>query len=533
MATGENRADGIVVCPESTIESANTRNIQRTHAIEDSSGKNFRCESTLDSAPRRDFIRKAALVTAAAGAGGLLLGKTPLLGNRQALVPESSASVCCTTIAGCTVSARNCLFADSNHLNNGTSVAPGLRFGGGGGEGIASNRACACSNPNVFGLDLYAGGVRRMSITNPCRNSLGIVGINNAAPFRTLCVIGTLGVSCNATIGSVVSGFCVVVDNAGVNSGTCLAPGLRFGGTTSGEGITSNRNPCCLGFKDGLDFYTNSTKRMTITQGGEVQMYNTLNVRACCISFGSVTGVGGFGTGVYGYSNCGTGLFGISNKGIGVQGQSLGPITAEFKNIAVSGDRTVRVKFETGDTTVVDWYAAVAGACNALKVPDGSFYIQHANPSTNPPSIVVNKCGQVGIGTITPGVRLQVAGDILGTAVGVGMSKAPQTTLQVKGGVSFNVAIKTASYTMSTSDFGILANASTAALTITLPPASKAGMLVHIKKIDSNKAHAVTVSRSGTDTIEGATTKALTAQYQSVTLLAGGNGVWYIQANAT
>jgi hypothetical protein len=115
--------------------------------------------------------------------------------------------------------------------------------------------------------------------------------------------------------------------------------------------------------------------------------------------------------------------------------------------------------------------------------------------------------------------------------VGIGTS-TPQTTLVVNGGLSVKVIRVISSYAMTTGDFGILADATAAALTITLPSARINGMMAFIKKIDAS-AHTVKISRAGTDTIEGATTVTLSGKNQSRTLVAGGNGVWYVLSNAT
>lgn len=91
------------------------------------------------------------------------------------------------------------------------------------------------------------------------------------------------------------------------------------------------------------------------------------------------------------------------------------------------------------------------------------------------------------------------------------------------------VLSKTAAYTMVLGDFTILADATTAAFTVTLPAASNIGELVHIKKTDSS-ANAVTISRAGADTIEGATTVSLANQYNSRTLVSNGTATWYVIA---
>lgn len=73
------------------------------------------------------------------------------------------------------------------------------------------------------------------------------------------------------------------------------------------------------------------------------------------------------------------------------------------------------------------------------------------------------------------------------------------------------------------------ADATGGAFAVTLPAASAAaGKTLEVKKIDSS-ANAVTVTRAGSDTIDGATTYALSAQYQSVTLVSDGSASWYVK----
>lgn len=57
----------------------------------------------------------------------------------------------------------------------------------------------------------------------------------------------------------------LTVDNAGINNGF-LAPGLRFGASNSGEGISSKRS--AGGNQNGLDIYTNGNARMSIDNSG-------------------------------------------------------------------------------------------------------------------------------------------------------------------------------------------------------------------------------------------------------------------------
>lgn len=90
-----------------------------------------------------------------------------------------------------------------------------------------------------------------------------------------------------------------------------------------------------------------------------------------------------------------------------------------------------------------------------------------------------------------------------------------------------NVASKTSAYTVLNADEIVLADATGGAFAVTLPAASARRDQIVIKKTDSS-ANAVTVTRAGSDTIDGATTYALSTQYQSVTLVSDGTSTWYV-----
>jgi hypothetical protein len=263
-------------------------------------------------------------------------------------------------------------------------------------------------------------------------------------------------------------------------------------------------------------------------------------------------------------------------------------LNAVFQNISggsPSGgtDNSVLVQWVTGDSTPVKWNVGVGGANNGFGLTQGQFYFENPIGTVR---FLIDNLGRVGIGTTSPAAALSFGtavttnklflydgfsdkygfgiapsllqiyagaafnsdiafGNYDGTTftehvrykgngkVGIGTT-TPQTTLQVNGGVSAKISTQAGNYTMTTSDFAILANASSGALTVTLPPASNAGMLAFIKKIDAT-TNAVTISRSGTDTIEAANTVKLTRKNQSRTLIAGGGspGTWYIQSSAT
>lgn len=99
-----------------------------------------------------------------------------------------------------------------------------------------------------------------------------------------------------------------------------------------------------------------------------------------------------------------------------------------------------------------------------------------------------------------------------------------------------NVASKTADFTVWTDDATgspkhvYLCDATSGAITVTLPAVADAdptaGRVVTVKKTDAS-GNAVTLDADGSETIDGATTKALSSQYDSVTIVSDGTS-WHI-----
>ena len=97
-----------------------------------------------------------------------------------------------------------------------------------------------------------------------------------------------------------------------------------------------------------------------------------------------------------------------------------------------------------------------------------------------------------------------------------------------QGPASLSFAVKSATYTMTSADFAISGDASGGLITMTLPPATNAGMMVMIVKKDSS-GNNVNIARGGGDTIEGsATPLSISAQHQKYMLIADGASTWYI-----
>jgi hypothetical protein len=119
-------------------------------------------------------------------------------------------------------------------------------------------------------------------------------------------------------------------------------------------------------------------------------------------------------------------------------------------------------------------------------------------------SVVTDSSGNVGIGTITPNSKLNVAG-------------------------SFATAFinKTANYTVTDSDSLISLDATIADFTITLPTAvGITGRQYTFKKIDSTN-NSITIDAYLTQTIDGELTQVIYDQWTSLTIVSNGSN-WFI-----
>ena len=87
---------------------------------------------------------------------------------------------------------------------------------------------------------------------------------------------------------------------------------------------------------------------------------------------------------------------------------------------------------------------------------------------------------------------------------------------------------ETTTYTVKADVFYVRGDATSGAFAVTLPTAlNSQGRQLLIKKIDVS-ANAVTVTRAGTDTIEGANTVVLGAQWDKTLLISNGVDTWEI-----
>ena len=92
----------------------------------------------------------------------------------------------------------------------------------------------------------------------------------------------------------------------------------------------------------------------------------------------------------------------------------------------------------------------------------------------------------------------------------------------------FSVLTLTATGSASADDYLVLVDATAGGVTVNLPAAAdSAGALIVVKKTDAS-ANAVTIDANASETIDGAATQSLTAQYDALTVACDGTGWWIV-----
>lgn len=122
-----------------------------------------------------------------------------------------------------------------------------------------------------------------------------------------------------------------------------------------------------------------------------------------------------------------------------------------------------------------------------------------------------------------------VTGLIAQNGVGINTT-SPVSTLDVNGSVGSKITTITASTTLDDTYSNVVCN-NTTAIVITLPLANTCqGRVYNIKKVNSGN---VTVSRSGTNTIDGGTSWLLDDPYEVAMFVSDGNASWAVMSQIT
>jgi hypothetical protein len=548
----ESNSKNTIVCPESTIESANKRSSIGT-SQNGRSFKNAGCESTIESSLRRDFIRRAALITAAAGVVGAVAAQ-PLAAK---ILPKSEAADGCTlkigqnnfgNVNGCTTMLTACVKRPTNGA-----------FGGGAFL-VENNNACAeaaivgrsglCNTgtgSGVIGCTLSLNGVGVLA--RNLKGGTAFVGCS-CSPFISKFRNFGFGSDRTALI-QFENGDCIPVSwyagVAGIGNGLGLANGTFFIENFAGSEVVigSNNNvgigtntpnaKISLGEFVGDSFFAYDGPGNKYGLGirvNELRVFNGIGT-APHTSFGNYDGT----TFTEFMRLTNQGNLGVGNSTPGYRLHVTAPNQLGMHVEGPSSGVGAGLTLQTTGASPQGWEILDTGTTAA----QGANKLNIRNLNTGKDLLTISG-SNVGIGTTSPATQLQVNGTASAASLGLGVT-LPKTTLQVNGSVAARVVSESGtstvkSYKMLASDFAVLANASVlpsgvTTFTVTLPAATTAsGMIVFIKRVDGTATHTVTVSANTGDTIEGKSSKVLSKQFDSLQLISNGANEWFVLGNS-
>jgi hypothetical protein len=133
--------------------------------------------------------------------------------------------------------------------------------------------------------------------------------------------------------------------------------------------------------------------------------------------------------------------------------------------------------------------------------------------SMNGPNLLVNRLEHVSVR------KALFVGDITTT---------PISTVDNSGSLGLAISTVTTNTTLSSAYYTVLVDATSGNITITLDAASGNTRRIYVvKKIDAT-ANTVTIARSGSDTIDGATSKVLSSQYSGYVIQSNGSNYYIV-----
>lgn len=215
---------------------------------------------------------------------------------------------------------------------------------------------------------------------------------------------------------------------------------------------------------------------------------------------------------------------------------------------ALSGAVTV-AKGGTGNTTATTAYGLQAAGTTATGAhqtvsPGSSGQILKSNGASALPSFQTGAPGDVGLGNVNNtsdankpvssatqtalNDKENTANKSTSTSLGTSDTLFPtqnavKTYVDAAAGVI--VSAKTGNYTITTSDSIILGDTTSGNVTITLPTAVGSTKMYTIKKIIA--ANTLNIATTSAQTVDGSTTIAITAQYESISVVSD-NANWHV-----
>jgi hypothetical protein len=334
------------------------------------------------------------------------------------------------TVRGTSLISNGSITVDAVEANNGTNFNT-LTFGTSSGEGIGSPRTMG--SPNRYGLDFYTQHDVQMSITHD-----GNVGIGTNTPKNKLDVSGGLAVGYNyAGVETAPDDGAIFEGNVSIGTPNALLPLTVSGNTHEMVGILSNSiNGTEIQLYNsstgGKNWIFNSSGSATTGGAGHLLIKDeNQNTRLMIKSDGNV----GIGTTAPNFKLDVKGSFWADNMYTNnIYPDNIGATTTSTENLTVNANAYIEALEVTNETTT-NTFKMTAGASNGFVLKSdatgnaswvnpssvetdpkvGSLttnYLSKWNGSTLANTQVFDNGTNVGIGTTTPSVKLDVNGTV-------------------------------------------------------------------------------------------------------------------------
>ncbi len=171
-----------------------------------------------------------------------------------------------------------------------------------------------------------------------------------------------------------------------------------------------------------------------------------------------------------------------------------------------SGDNLGGLYFAGASSpTTTNYTALIASFASAAGATSGDIRFSTSSASALVERARITDAGNVGVATTTPASTLDID-----ASVGLG-----------------NIQTISATTTLDGTDAVVLVDASGGAVTVNLPAAAGVTRRSYVIKKTDSSGNVVTVDASGAETIDGATTQTLVAQFDSLTIVCDGTA-WFI-----
>lgn len=355
------------------------------------------------------------------------------------------------------------------------------------------------------------------SATNGLTRSGSVISLGGALTgATTITTSGSNTLAISGLQGGSNTDSVVVLDAAtGVIKKRTVTDLITDSGTTwllNGNTLTSNAT-IGTNSNHSIGIETNGTTRLTITNTGDItqsgtgQVTFTGNVDATSgldVSGGTLTSTAGSTlTGTTNINTTGSSTTTIGNSSSAVNIAGTTSVTGAT-NINTSGTDATNIGNSTSTTNiagntlnVTNTPTVVSATGNNVMIVDNTTgQVSNITPANLVGGAITANNGltkntstniQLG-GPLVQNTSITQAGfdmNISGGNVAIGSTSAPSSTLQVTGSQAVSYSKKTSNYTLTSSDYIVMANASSGGVTLTLPAASSCpGRVYYVGKTD-------------------------------------------------